>query len=104
MPKIICKDNNCQHNCCTQCLKEAIKVSKRAFCHSFDGKNDMVPNTESNKKEEFAKEFEQEFIENQSVSCDAKNCVSNENGYCIKNAIEVRKKDFGAKCMSFIER
>ena len=47
---------------------------------------------------------EQEFIENQSVSCDAKNCVSNENGYCIKNAIEVRKKDFGAKCMSFIER
>ena len=105
MPKIICKDTNCQHNCCAQCLKEAIKVSKRAFCHSFDGKNDTVPETkDKTMKDEYAKEFKQEFIENQSVSCEAKNCASNENGYCINNGIEVRKKDFGAKCMSFLER
>ena len=105
MPKIVCKDTNCQHNCCSQCLKEAITVSKRAFCHSFDGKNDQVSsNNKTPNNEEFAREFETEIVEKQSVSCAAKNCVSNDNGYCIKHSIEVRNKDFGAKCMSFLER
>ena len=105
MPRIICKDTNCQHNCCSQCLKEAIKVSKRAFCHSFDGKNDTVPQKKNEQfREEFAQENEVETYLKQSVSCDARTCVSNENGYCIKGMIEVRNKDFGAKCVSFMER
>lgn len=105
MPKIICKDNNCQHNCCAQCLKETIKVSKRAFCHSFDGKNDNMPSKKDNNfREELSKDLASNMIDNHYVYCEAKNCVSNENGYCVKNTIEVNKKDFGAKCISFIER
>lgn len=97
MPRIVCKDTNCQHNCCSQCLKETIKVSKRAFCHSFDGKNDTL-------KEEFASDLVAEMVETQYIYCAAKNCVFNENEYCVKKQIEVRKKDFGAKCVSFQER
>lgn len=105
MTKIVCKDTNCQHNCCSQCLKESIKVSKRAFCHSFDGKNDNLPNKKMmDYKEEFAKEMDTEMVDTHYIYCEAKNCVSNENGYCVKNSIEVRKKDFGAKCVSFQER
>ena len=105
MPRIVCKDTNCQHNCCSQCLKDAIKVSKRAFCHSFDGKNDAMPTKKVNEfKEEVSKELDIESSIRQSVSCDAKNCVSNEKGYCIKGMIEVRNKDFGAKCVSYMER
>lgn len=101
MTKIVCKDTNCQHNCCSQCLKESIKVSKRAFCHSFDGKNDNLPNKF---KEELAEEMLTEKVDSHYIYCEAKNCASNENGYCIKNSIEVRNKDFGAKCISFHER
>ena len=105
MTKIVCKDTNCQHNCCSQCLKETIKVSKRAFCHSFDGKNDNLPNKKtSSYVEEYADEPVMEKVNSHYISCEARNCASNENGYCVKNTIEVRKKDFGAKCISFQER
>lgn len=105
MTKIVCKDTNCQHNCCSQCLKETIKVSKRAFCHSFDGKNDTVPcKTKNGLKEEFAMEMVDNPIEKHYIYCEAKNCMSNENGYCVRNEIEVKKKDFGAKCISYSER
>ena len=105
MTRIVCKDTNCQHNCCSQCLKESIKVSKRAFCHSFDGKNDNLPNKKPNDfKEEFSDENLTGTVKSHDVYCDAKNCVSNENGYCVKNSIEVKNKDFGAKCVSFMER
>ena len=105
MTRIVCKDTNCQHNCCSQCLKESIKVSKRAFCYSFDGKNDNLPNKKPNDfKEEFSDENLTGTVKSHYVYCEAKNCVSNENGYCVKNSIEVKNKDFGAKCVSFMER
>lgn len=105
MPKIVCKDTNCQHNCCSECLKETIKVSKKAFCHSFDGKHDGVSTRRQEMYgQEFAKEFDEKHCSCQKVCCEARNCVSNENGYCIKPSIEVNNKDFGAKCISFVER
>jgi hypothetical protein len=80
-------------------------VSKRAFCHSFDGKNDKVINEcKDNHDQEMAESFVVKETENQRVYCEAKTCVSNENGYCIKHSIEVKNKDFGAKCISFMER
>ena len=105
MPKIVCKEKLCQHYCCDQCSKESIKVSKKAFCHSFDGRNDSIPLKGNNEYgAEFAEEPIDKGIENHNITCEAKNCVSNQNGYCIKNCIEVRNRDYGAKCVSYQER
>ena len=72
--------------------------------------NDTVLNIQDTSRggtyhnKEFAKEADIECAIRQSVSCEARNCVSNENGYCKKGMIEVRNKDFGAKCVSYMER
>lgn len=100
MAKIRCKEYDCKHNYCEECMKCSIEVTKDARCDSFDTKRDGSPI-----EMEFG--LEEEFLSNHSdkeILCKCDTCISNKNSMCTRTHLQVGTLNNVAKCESYQKR
>jgi hypothetical protein len=95
MAKIHCKDSECRHNCMNHCLQNFIDVSSQAFCHSFDDKS-ITDNLE-----EYAEDLLDKDTINIDIRCECVGCAANVHRFCTNEKVEIKHKDYGAKCCSY---
>lgn len=97
MSKIKCREFECKHNYCEACMKNSIEVSGDAYCDSFDTKHDGSPiDMEFGMEEDF-------FINHndKEVICHCTSCISNSQGICSRNNLQVGTLNDTAKCESY---
>ncbi len=96
-----CQENGCKSNYCAHCVKEMIKVSKDAYCHSYESKND-INSDEARHEFEFACEVGLVMeADMHHIVCDSVECCHNDSKSCMMKQIQISKKTCGAKCASY---
>lgn len=95
MSKIKCNQEKCKYNNCEHCMKEGIHVDKEANCLSYE----EGPHKPSSKFE-FAS-FERK--EN-SIYCNATECLYNSNQNCTVDHLNIGKKKNCAPCIDYEKR
>lgn len=92
MSKIKCNQEKCKYNNCEHCLLKGIEVDKDANCKSY--KEGKIKN---NIKFEFAS-FESL---NNSIICNATDCLYNKQKKCIVDNLNIGKQQTYAPCVDY---
>lgn len=96
-----CQESGCKNNYCAHCVKDMIKVSHEAYCHSYESKNEINAD-ESRYEYEFGCEMGLSIEEDMHhVVCDSRQCCHNDDGDCGMKQLNIQKKVTGAKCSSY---
>lgn len=95
MSKIKCNQEKCKYNDCEHCMLESIKVDTEANCKSYE-----EGLRTDNSKFEFAS-FESRA---NRVSCNATDCLYNQQKNCTVDHLNIGKSQNNAPCVDFEKR
>lgn len=92
MSKIKCNQKKCKYNNCEHCMLDGIQVDNKANCKSYE---------EGNHNDNFKFEFASFNRLDNSVKCNATECLYNHQKNCTVNHLNIGKAHNGAPCIDF---
>lgn len=95
MSKIKCNQEKCKYNNCEHCMLDGIQVDKNANCKSYE---------KGNNKSELKYEFASFERLNNSIVCNATECLHNKNKNCSVGHLNIGKSHNEAPCIDFEKR